>query len=70
MFAGSLQGVTQTLSLAVYEQFDVDFDTALAIGAALVVAGADAAPPRQAPTSVAATLGLELSILFAGSRSS
>jgi molybdate transport system permease protein len=40
MFAGSLQGVTQTLSLAVYEQFDVDFDTALAIGAALVVASA------------------------------
>ena len=38
MFAGSLQGVTQTLSLAVYEQFDVDFDTALAIGAELVLA--------------------------------
>lgn len=37
MFAGSLQGVTQTLSLAVYEQFDVDFDTALAIGAELVI---------------------------------
>ena len=40
MFAGSLQGVTQTLSLAVYEQFDVDFDTALAIGADLVVVSA------------------------------
>ena len=40
MFAGSLQGVTQTLSLAVYEQFDVDFDTALAIGAELVGASA------------------------------
>jgi len=40
MFAGSLQGVTQTLSLAVYEQFDVDFDTALAMGAELVVASA------------------------------
>lgn len=37
MFAGSLQGVTQTLSLAVYEQFDADFDLALAIGALLVV---------------------------------
>ena len=37
MFAGSLQGVTQTLSLAIYEQFDVDFDVALAIGALLVV---------------------------------
>jgi molybdate transport system permease protein len=40
MFAGSLQGVTQTLSLAVYEQFDVDFDTALAIGAELVAVSA------------------------------
>ena len=37
MFAGSLQGVTQTLSLAIYEQFDVDFDVALAISALLVV---------------------------------
>jgi molybdate transport system permease protein len=40
MFAGSLQGVTQTLSLAVYEQFDADFDVALAIGAELVVISA------------------------------
>ncbi len=40
MFAGSLQGVTQTLSLAVYQQFDVDFDTALAIGALLVIVSA------------------------------
>jgi molybdate transport system permease protein len=40
MFAGSLQGVTQTLSLAVYQEFDVDFDGALAIGALLVVASA------------------------------
>jgi ABC-type sulfate transport system permease component len=40
MFAGSLQGVTQTLSLAIYEQFSVDFDTALAMGALLVVVSA------------------------------
>jgi molybdate transport system permease protein len=40
MFAGSLQGVTQTLSLAVYQEFDVDFDTALAIGALLVLGSA------------------------------
>jgi molybdate transport system permease protein len=40
MFAGSFQGVTQTLSLAVYEQFDVDFDAALAIGAELIVVSA------------------------------
>ena len=37
MFAGSLQGVTQTLSLAIYQQFDVDFDSALAISAFLVL---------------------------------
>ena len=40
MFAGSLQGVTQTLSLAIYEQFDVDFDVALAISALLIVLSA------------------------------
>ena len=40
MFAGSLQGVTQTLPLAIYEQFGVDFDTALAMGALLVVVSA------------------------------
>ena len=40
MFAGSIQGYTQTLSLAVYEQFDADFDVALAIGAELVVVSA------------------------------
>jgi molybdate transport system permease protein len=40
MFAGSLQGVTQTLSLAIYEQFDVEFDVALAIGALLIVISA------------------------------
>jgi molybdate transport system permease protein len=40
MFAGSLRGVTQTLSLAVYQEFDVDFDTALAIGALLVIVSA------------------------------
>ena len=40
MFAGSLQGVTQTLSLAVYQEFDVAFDNALAIGALLVVVSA------------------------------
>ena len=40
MFAGSFQGVTQTLSLAVYQEFDVDFDLALAIGALLVLVSA------------------------------
>ena len=37
MFAGSLQGVTQTLPLAIYAQLDIDFDIALALGAFLVV---------------------------------
>lgn len=37
MFAGSLQGRTQTLPLAIYAQLDLNFDVALAIGALLVV---------------------------------
>jgi molybdate transport system permease protein len=37
MFAGSLQGVTQTLPLAIYAQLDRDFDAALAMGALLVL---------------------------------
>jgi molybdate transport system permease protein len=40
MFAGSLQGVTQTLSLAIYAQFDLNPDVALALGALLVVTSA------------------------------
>lgn len=40
MFAGSLQGVTQTVTLAIYQELDVDFDVALAIGALLVVISA------------------------------
>jgi molybdate transport system permease protein len=39
-FAGSLQGVTQTLSLAIYAQLDIDFNVALALSAFLVVASA------------------------------
>lgn len=37
MFAGSLQGVTQTLPLAIYAQLDVDRTVAVAIGALLVL---------------------------------
>jgi molybdate transport system permease protein len=40
MFAGSLQGVTQTFSLAIYQEFDVAFDSALAISGLLVVVSA------------------------------
>jgi molybdate transport system permease protein len=37
MFAGSLRGVTQTLSLAIYDQFGVDFTGALAMGGLLLL---------------------------------
>jgi len=40
IFAGSLQGVTQTLPLAIYAQFEADFDTALAISALFILVGA------------------------------
>ncbi|HEX7084233.1 MAG TPA: ABC transporter permease [Gaiellaceae bacterium] len=40
MFAGSLRHVTQTLPLAIYGEFAVDFDTTLAMGALLVVVSA------------------------------
>jgi molybdate transport system permease protein len=37
MFAGSRQGLTQTLSLAIYAEFARNFDVTLAMGALLVV---------------------------------
>jgi molybdate transport system permease protein len=37
MFAGSFQGVTQTLPLAIYAEFENRFEVALAIGALLVL---------------------------------
>ena len=40
IFAGSLQGVTQTLPLAIYAEFDQDFDVALAISALFILIGA------------------------------
>jgi molybdate transport system permease protein len=39
IFAGSLQGVTQTLPLAIYAELDRNFDAALAIGALFVLLG-------------------------------
>jgi molybdate transport system permease protein len=56
MFAGSLQGRTQTLSLAVYSEFDRNFDVALAISALLVI------------LSLAILLTLKVSILWQSSR--
>jgi molybdate transport system permease protein len=40
MFAGSLQGVTQTLSLAIYYEFDQNFDATLAMSGVLVLISA------------------------------
>ena len=40
IFAGSLQGTTQTLPLSIYAQFEQDFDTAIAISALFIVLGA------------------------------
>jgi molybdate transport system permease protein len=40
MFAGSLARVTQTLPLAIYQEFDVNFDVTLAMSAVLVAISA------------------------------
>ena len=48
--------MTQTVPLAIYEQFSLDFDTALAMGALLVV------------ISVALLLSLKLSLSWQPSR--
>jgi molybdate transport system permease protein len=40
LFAGSLQGSTQTLPLAVYSLFDADLDQAVAIGVLLIIISA------------------------------
>jgi molybdate transport system permease protein len=58
VFAGSLQGVTQTLPLAIYAEFDRNFDATLAMGALLVV------------ISAALLLALKLSALWQASRQS
>src|SRR5262245_24229083 len=40
MFAGSLQAVTQTLPLAIYAEFDLSFDVALAMSGVLILISA------------------------------
>ena len=40
MFAGNLRGTTQTLPLLIYQDFELNFDVALAIGALLVIISA------------------------------
>ena len=57
MFAGSLQGVTQTLPLAIYGQLDVNFNVSIAIAALLVIIAA------------AILLSLKLSSVWPSSRS-
>jgi molybdate transport system permease protein len=37
IFAGSFRGETQTAPLAIYAQLDLDFDTAIALGALLII---------------------------------
>jgi molybdate transport system permease protein len=58
MFAGSLQGLTQTLPLAIYAEFDRNFDATLAMGALLIL------------VSASLLLGLKLSALWQASRQS
>jgi molybdate transport system permease protein len=57
MFAGNLPGSTQTLPLAIYGQFESNLDTAIAIGALLVV------------FSGTILLGVKLLVAWASSRS-
>jgi molybdate transport system permease protein len=40
MFAGSFQGITQTVPLAIYDRFATDFTAALALSAVLIAASA------------------------------
>ena len=40
MFAGSFQGITQTVPLAIYDRFSTDFEAALALSAVLVALSA------------------------------
>jgi molybdate transport system permease protein len=40
MFASSLQGVTQTLSLAIYDEWSTSFDATLAMSGVLIIASA------------------------------
>ena len=57
MFAGSLPGVTQTLPLAIYAEFDVNLNVTIAISVLLVIIAA------------AILLSLKLSLLWQSSRS-
>ena len=61
MFAGSFQGITQTVPLAIYDRFATDFDAALALSAVLVaVLGGD--PARREARSAGARRSVALRI--------
>ena len=57
MFAGSLQHVTQTLPLAIYAEFDRNFDATLAMSGVLVI------------VSIILLLGLRIGLTWQGSSS-
>ncbi len=60
MFAGSFRGVTQTVPLAIYDQFATDFPAALALSAILVAVSAGlllAVKLVPGPTTVGGALG-------------
>jgi molybdate transport system permease protein len=57
MFAGSLQHVTQTLPLAIYAEFDRNFDATLAMSGVLVI------------ISIVLLLGLRIGLTWQGSSS-
>ena len=48
MFAGSFQGITQTVPLAIYDRFATDFTAALALSAVLIAVSAAILLARQA----------------------
>ena len=60
MFAGNVQGVTQTLTLTIYEEFEANLDVAIALGVLLVVLAAGCCS-RQAHPSMD-TLGLDFTV--------
>ena len=61
VFAGNVRGETQTLTLAIYEQLDANFDVALSIGILLVVLSALGAALLQTALLVE-TLELDIAV--------
>jgi molybdate transport system permease protein len=70
MFAGSLQGLTQTLPLAIYAEFERDFSVALALGGLLVLISAALLIALKLATSWTLSLQTTSGFRFAPSTSS